>query len=107
MHKPFTLVRVMVRFEFYIAYFPYKIPEFLLRHNCVVFSLKGDENGDEDKELSALDNNNSAIFTAFLKLAIDTDRSERLNEMIKTTGFQLYNTYIGGGAGGNNPVTEN
>lgn len=54
-----------------------------------------------------MDNNNSAIFTAFLKLAIDTDRSERLNEMIKTTGFQLYNTYIGGGAGGNNPVTEN
>lgn len=50
-----------------------------------------------------MENNNNAIFTAFLKLAIDSDRSERLNEMIKTTGFQLYNTFIGG----NNPVADN
>lgn len=57
-----------------------------------------------DKEtIFSMENNNSAIFTAFLKLAIDTDRSERLNEMIKTTGFQLYNTFIGG----NNPVADN
>lgn len=43
-----------------------------------------------------METNNNAIFTNFLKLAIDSDRSERLNEMIKTTGFQLYNTFIGG-----------
>lgn len=67
----------------------------------------GDENGDSGNILSSMDNNNSEIFTAFLKLAIDTDRSERLNEMIKTTGYQLYNTYIGGGAGGNNPTADN
>ncbi|XP_031634727.1 uncharacterized protein LOC116348019 [Contarinia nasturtii] len=42
------------------------------------------------------ENNNNALITNFLKSAIDTDRSERLNEMIKTTGFQLYNTFIGG-----------
>lgn len=61
-----------------------------------------DRSLDKDK-LFSMENNNNAIFTAFLKLAIDSDRSERLNEMIKTTGFQLYNTFIGG----NNPVADN
>lgn len=54
------------------------------------------------------ENNNNALFTNFLKLAIDTDRSERLNEMIKTTGFQLYNTFIGGNnADATRSVAEN
>lgn len=50
----------------------------------------------EQDQLFSVENNNNALFTNFLKLAIDSDRSERLNEMIKTTGFQLYNTFIGG-----------
>lgn len=52
--------------------------------------------GDVETGTIFPENNNNAIFTNFLKLAINTDRSERLNEMIKTTGFQLYNTFIGG-----------
>lgn len=36
-----------------------------------------------------------AIFTHYLKIAIDYDRSERLGDMIKTTGYQLYSTFIG------------
>lgn len=36
-----------------------------------------------------------AIFTHYLKIAIDCDRSERLGDMIKTTGYQLYSTFIG------------
>lgn len=35
------------------------------------------------------------IFTQYLKTAVDLDRSERLSEMIKTTGLQLYNTIAG------------
>lgn len=61
------------------------------------FAIVGDEN--HEIGCSFPENNNNEIFTNFLKLAIDTDRSERLNEMIKTTGYQLYNTFIGG----NNP----
>lgn len=67
-----------------------------------IFSITADASLDKNKIFS-MENNNNAIFTAFLKSAIDTDRSERLNEMIKTTGFQLYNTFIGG----NNPVADN
>lgn len=33
------------------------------------------------------------LFTKFLTEAIDRDRAERLGEMIKTTGYQLYETY--------------
>lgn len=33
------------------------------------------------------------LFTEFLTQAIDRDRAERLGEMIKTTGYQLYETY--------------
>lgn len=33
------------------------------------------------------------LFTVYLTLAIDRDRAERLGEMIKTTGYQLYETY--------------
>lgn len=40
-------------------------------------------------------NSDYEIFTQYLKTAIDLDRSERLSEMIKTTGLQLYNTIAG------------
>lgn len=40
-------------------------------------------------------NSDYEFFTQSLKLAIDLDRSERLSEMIKTTGLQLYNTIAG------------
>lgn len=33
------------------------------------------------------------LFTQFFIIAIDRDRAERLGEMIKTTGHQLYETY--------------
>lgn len=33
------------------------------------------------------------LFTVYLTEAIDRDRAERLGEMIKTTGYQLYETY--------------
>lgn len=33
------------------------------------------------------------MFTKYLTEAIDRDRAERLGEMIKTTGYQLYETY--------------
>lgn len=33
------------------------------------------------------------LFTEYLTHAIDRDRAERLGEMIKTTGYQLYETY--------------
>lgn len=33
------------------------------------------------------------LFTVYLTQAIDRDRAERLGEMIKTTGYQLYETY--------------
>lgn len=36
--------------------------------------------------------NESALFTQYLKMAIDRDRSERLSDMIKTTGYQLFNS---------------
>lgn len=40
-------------------------------------------------------NSDYEFFTQYLKMAIDLDRSERLSEMIKTTGLQLYNTIAG------------
>lgn len=33
------------------------------------------------------------LFMQYLGMAIDRDRAERLGEMIKTTGHQLYDTY--------------
>ena len=33
------------------------------------------------------------IFSEYLKIAIDQDRANRLSDMIKTTGHQLYDTY--------------
>lgn len=49
---------------------------------------------DVDGKKFKLKMSDHAIFTHYLKIAIDLDRSERLSEMIKTTGFQLYNTFI-------------
>lgn len=50
----------------------------------------------EPTKLESINNNDHAIFTHFLKMSVDLDRSERLSEMIRTTGYQLYNTFIGG-----------
>lgn len=60
------------------------------------------ETTPEDQNTFSVESNDSAIFTDYLKLAIDLDRSERLGEMIKTTGFQLYNTFIGTNASTSN-----
>lgn len=72
--------------------------EFVTSHNG-----HNDESIDiEQNKQETFNKNDHAIFTHYLKLAIDLDRSERLSEMIRTTGFQLYNTFIGV----NEPHTE-
>lgn len=55
---------------------------------------KINENNDQTKNIS-IKTSDYVFFTHYLKMAIDLDRSERLSEMIKTTGFQLYNTFVG------------
>lgn len=55
-------------------------------------------NGIEDDARQSnvpIKNSDYEFFTYYLKTAIDLDRSERLSEMIKTTGLQLYNTIAG------------
>lgn len=49
----------------------------------------------EQPKMESINNNDHAIFTHYLKKSVDLDRSERLSEMIRTTGYQLYNTFIG------------
>lgn len=48
--------------------------------------------GDDRHRSMPIKNSDYAFFTKYLKKAIDLDRSERLSEMIKTTGVQLYNS---------------
>lgn len=62
-------------------------------------SIDGTDVIIESNKKDSLKMGNHAIFTHFLKIAIDLDRSERLSEMIKTTGFQLYNTFISSSTG--------
>lgn len=57
-------------------------------------------NDVEHRKKFSIKHSDHALFTHYLKVAIDLDRSERLSEMIKTTGFQLYNTFIGSNSGG-------
>lgn len=59
------------------------------------FADHSDCGGDPPKS-EPIANNDHAIFTHFLRMSVDLDRSERLSEMIRTTGYQLYNTFIGG-----------
>lgn len=66
-------------------------------------SMDGTDVIIESNKKDSLKIGNHAIFTHFLKMAIDLDRSERLSEMIKTTGFQLYNTFISSSTG---PYTD-
>lgn len=49
--------------------------------------------GDADDSHANNMHNEEMLFTKFLTEAIDRDRAERLGEMIKTTGYQLYETY--------------
>lgn len=56
-------------------------------------TLLSGENGFQT--IVTLTSDDYAIFTHYLKIAIDYDRSERLGDMIKTTGYQLYSTFIG------------
>lgn len=51
------------------------------------------ETGDTDDAAGSNMHNEEMLFTKFLTEAIDRDRAERLGEMIKTTGYQLYETY--------------
>lgn len=52
-------------------------------------------------------NSDYEFFTQYLKIAIDLDRSERLSEMIKTTGLQLYNTIAGNNLNADSVGTAN
>lgn len=62
----------------------------------------------EQLKMESINNNDHAIFTHFLKKSVDLDRSERLGEMIRTTGYQLYNTFIGiNGYADSSGATEN
>lgn len=54
------------------------------------------ENSNTDQLINIpIKNSDYEYFTHYLKVAVDLDRSERLSEMIKTTGYQLYNTFVG------------
>lgn len=46
-----------------------------------------------ESEDSSSDIDEEVLFTQYLSMAIDRDRAERLSDMIKTTGHQLYETY--------------
>lgn len=65
-----------------------------------IFPIKNVETGglvtasaDADDTAAGNMHNEEMLFTKFLTEAIDRDRAERLGEMIKTTGYQLYETY--------------
>lgn len=66
-------------------------------------SMDGTDVIIESNKKFSLKMGDHATFTHFLKIAVDLDRSERLSEMIKTTGFQLYNTFISSSTG---PYTD-
>lgn len=66
-------------------------------------SIDGTDIIIESNKQFSLKMGDHAIFTHFLKMSVDLDRSERLSEMIKTTGFQLYNTFISSSIG---PYTD-
>lgn len=60
---------------------------------------KQNERKNSDNTMNIpIKNSDYEYFTQYLKTAIDLDRSERLSEMIKTTGYQLYNTFVGSNA---------
>lgn len=62
---------------------------------------------DADRPNVPIKNSDYEFFTQYLKTAIDLDRSERLSEMIKTTGLQLYNTIAGNNLNGETIGTTN
>lgn len=53
--------------------------------------MKKSEIADSDTHTS--ESVEDKIFAEYLKMAIDKDRANRLSDMIKTTGHQLYDTY--------------
>lgn len=63
--------------------------------SCNGYNGFTEHSDNEHPKMESISNNDVAIFTHYLKMSIDLDRSERLSEMIRTTGYQLYNTYIG------------
>lgn len=63
--------------------------------------------GDAGRPNVPIKNSDYEFFTQYLKTAIDLDRSERLSEMIKTTGLQLYNTIAGNNLNGETIGTTN
>lgn len=59
-------------------------------------SLSGEESQSNDELFltsSTSSTTEDRLFKMYLTQAIDRDRAERLGEMIKTTGYQLYETY--------------
>ncbi len=59
-----------------------------------IIPVKKSEIGDSDTHTSeSVERFEDKIFAEYLKMAIDKDRANRLSDMIKTTGHQLYDTY--------------
>lgn len=52
-----------------------------------------DDDADADRDQRGPAAAEERLFSAYLTAAIDRDRAERLGEMIKTTGYQLNETY--------------
>lgn len=67
-----------------------------LKSNQMTIDLIANEHLNSDQLVNyPIKNSDYEYFTHYLKIAVDLDRSERLSEMIKTTGYQLYNTFVG------------
>lgn len=59
-----------------------------------IIPVKKSEIADSDTHTSeSVERFEDKIFSEYLKMAIDKDRANRLSDMIKTTGHQLYDTY--------------